>query len=110
MRLANAARSPQVEIVSCGVKMPGSFIREPVARRHFVPFEGELPIRLFASQKLNEIRMQRTSAPLFLALIFQRSQASRTDSACKLTPPDACSGQRFAGRENGWNPLPRQGP
>jgi len=70
MGLAYAARSPQVEILHGGIELPGSFIGEPIAGCDLKFFEGELPIRLLAAEKLNQVIPHREGALFLPAALF----------------------------------------
>src|SRR5712692_4784105 len=93
MRLADAARSPQVQVVRGGIEILGSLIREFISRRDLKSFKGELPVRFLSAEKLNQFPSHRQGASRVLALTLQGGQAIRTDSSRKLGSPDAGPGE-----------------
>src|SRR5436305_331039 len=110
MGLADATRSPQVEVVHDWIELLAVLIGESVPRRDLITFEGELPVGLLASKKLNKGRSHRGRALLFVALRFQKGKASRTEAFGELAAPNARARQGLPVQRNGWNPLPGEGP
>src|SRR5215472_14565191 len=96
MRLADPARSPQIEILRGRIEVLGSFKGEPVSWPHLKTFECEFPIRLLPAKQFHKC-LARCERPLFVPLPrFKGSDARRAAPIGELAAPNARPGQGFA--------------